>query len=183
MKRIIAFAILIFILASVFYVVIKDKQPKDMVAAKRSFEEYDPSVVYIDDEAIALAGNPSTDPEMRELAVAAYEKTNEHRTAQGLTTLVWSERLVTDAFVRSQEIETKFSHTRPNGNDWWTVDSEHMFGENLAQGYGESDAVVNAWINSPSHRANLEDGEFATCGIAAWRGSDGNVYIAQEFGY
>ena len=183
-KRVIAIVILFLLSFAVIYVVAASTQDKSslITAAHRpSHEQLD--IVYIDDEAIALAGSPSADPEMRKLAVDAYEKTNAYRASQGLQTLIWSERLAQDAIVRAEEIEQVFSHQRPNKTDWWTVDSEHMYGENLAQGYTTSDSVVQAWIDSPSHRENLEEVEFITCGISAWRGSDGNIYIAQEFGY
>lgn len=183
MKRITAMIILLFILISAVYIAIfgLDK-PSNITAAHRPpHEQLD--IVYIDDAAIALAGSPSADPEMRRLAVDAYEKTNEYRTSKGLKALVWSERLAQDAIVRAEEIEQVFSHQRPNKTDWWTVDSEYMYGENLAQGFVSSDSVVQAWIDSPSHRENLEEYEFITCGISAWRGADGNIYIAQEFGY
>lgn len=180
-KRILALTVLI---ATIILVLLSCSMTKsnEYTAARRDRNDHT-DVVYIDDEAIALAGSPSADPEMRALAVAAYEATNVYRESKGLDPLVWSERLVIDALVRSQEIEKLFSHTRPSGSDWWTVDSEHMFGENLAQGYSIAENVVNAWIDSPSHRENLEDPEFLTCGISAWRGDDGNIFVAQEFGY
>ena len=182
MKRVIAFLILTFIIITTLLAMLSmNKDQSISIAVKRDHTPLD--VVYIDDVAIALAGSPSSDIEMRNLAVAAYELTNEYRENQGINPLIWSEHLAQDAMVRAQELEKRFSHTRPNNTDWYTVDSEYMYGENLAQGFGDADGVVTAWINSPSHKANLEDSEFQTCGISAWRGSDGNIYIAQEFGY
>lgn len=181
-KRIFAILILVFMVGTVFYACGIGRDPGTITAARRPpHEQLD--VVYIDDQAVALAGHPSDDPEMRTLAVEAYELTNVYRESRGLATLAWSERLAIDALVRSEEIEKRFSHTRPNNEQWFTLDSEYMYGENLAQGYGNSGGVVQAWIDSPSHRENLEDTEFITCGISAWRGADGNIYIAQEFGY
>ena len=181
-KRILAILVLLFMIITA-YCSCAQREISDITAARRPpHEQLD--VVYIDDQAVALAGHPSDDLEMRALAVEAYELTNQFRDSQGLDTLAWSERLATDALVRAEEIEDLFSHTRPKDNlQWWTVDSEHMYGENLAQGYGDANSVVFAWINSPTHRENLEDFEFITCGIAAWRGEDGVIYIAQEFGY
>ena len=183
MKRIIALLILILFLGSLAYIALNGiEEIGDITAARRTpHEQLD--IVYIDDEAIALAGSPSADIEMRTLSVEAYEETNRYRASVGVPEVMWSERLAMDAITRAQEIEKKFSHTRPNGTDWWTVDSEHMYGENLAQGFNTSTSVVEAWINSPSHRENLEDKEFQTCGISAWRGEDGTIFIAQEFGY
>jgi len=180
-KRIVAILILIAVVGLVIFSCSMSNS-KEFTAARRDRND-NTDIVYIDDAAIALAGSPSADPEMRTLAVAAYEATNDYRESKGLDRLLWSERLAIDAITRAGEIEKLFSHTRPNGSDWWTVDSEHMFGENLAQGYSIAENVVNAWIDSPSHRENLEDSEFLTCGISAWRGDDGNIFVAQEFGY
>ena len=180
-KRILAMIILLFMIITIGYSCTQRNTP-DITAARRPpHERLD--VVYIDDQAVALAGHPSDDKEMRDLAVEAYELTNIYRESKGLATLAWSERLAVDALVRAEEIEKRFSHTRPPGTQWYTLDSDYMYGENLAQGYGYANEVVQAWIDSPAHRENLEDVEFITCGISAWRGEDGIIYIAQEFGY
>ena len=84
--------------------------------------------------------------------------------------------------VRAQEAASKFSHTRPNGKDWYTVNSELMWGENLAKGYDSAQSVVDAWMASPTHAANILAGDFTTCSIAVFE-TNGKLYFAQEFGY
>ena len=108
---------------------------------------------------------------------------NQKRAAQGLSQLVWSDALTSAAQVRANEITTSFSHTRPNGSDFWTVDSNVQYGENLAKLYQSADAVYTAWMNSPTHAANILDGGYKTVGIAVFQAADGNWYWAQEFGY
>ena len=137
---------------------------------------------YIDDNAIALAGKASTSAGAA-MAQSALALVNQQRAAQGLAALIWSDGLEKDAEVRAQECEQSFSHTRPNGTDWWTVDSNLMYGENLAYNYSDANSVVNAWMASPTHKANIMNGEFATVGIAAYQTSGGVWYWAQEFGY
>jgi uncharacterized protein YkwD len=137
--------------------------------------------VFIPDEKVALAANPG-DPALLAAAQAALDLVNQERAAAGLSNLSWSNGLAAAASVRAQEIVTLFSHTRPDGSDWWTVDGNIMFGENLAQLYQSPEDVVNAWMNSPTHRANIMDGEFNTCGIAIYS-VGGDWYWAQEFGY
>lgn len=164
----------------------------DDQAAVRSYDAADTSV-YIDDEYTALIGSVENaamteaekqrSAELRAMAVAALEATNAQRAAYGLPALVWDEELAVAAQVRATEIVTLFSHTRPNGADYWTVNSLIVWAENLAKGYNTSDSVVTAWVNSPTHRLNLMDGGFVTCGIAIYEGSDGTLYWAQEFGY
>lgn len=163
----------------------------EMSAATRG-PETDTGLVYIDEEAVALAGSMLTAEmteaeraraeELRAMAVEALELVNEERAAAGLQALVWDDNLEACAQVRAIEIVTLFSHTRPNGTDWWTVNSDLMWGENLAKGYKSAASVVDAWMNSPSHAANILDGTYLTCSIAIYE-IDGKLYFAQEFGY
>ncbi len=152
----------------------------DAAASRLESEEGDEH--YIDDNAIALAGKASTSAGAA-MAQSALALVNQQRAAQGLAALIWSDGLEKDAEVRAQECEQSFSHTRPNGTDWWTVDSNLMYGENLAYNYSDANSVVNAWMASPTHKANIMNGEFATVGIAAYQTSGGVWYWAQEFGY
>jgi uncharacterized protein YkwD len=147
---------------------------------------YDPNEtrIFIDDEAAALAGSfAEEDATLIQMARDAFDQTNAQRVAAGLPALAWSDALSETAYVRAQEIVTLFSHTRPNGSDWYTVNSSIMYGENLAKNFGSASAVVTGWMNSPTHRENIMDGSFRTLGIAIFRGDDGKLYFAQEFGY
>ncbi len=152
-------------------------------AAARVQSESDGAMVYIDDGAIALAGEVPQTANLGQAAQEAVTLTNQQRAAAGLPALAWNQGLADAAFVRAQEIVGTFSHTRPNGSDWWTVNSQLMYGENLAKGYSSADAAVQGWMASPTHKANILDGGFKTVGIAVFRGSDGKWYWAQEFGY
>ncbi len=165
----------------------------DDQAAVREFDPNDTSV-YIDDEYTALIGSienaSMTDAEkqrsaeLRALAVEAFNGVNAQRTAVGLPELVWSDGLAVAAEVRANdEIVRSFSHTRPNGSEYWTVNSDIVWGENLAKGYSTAAGVVEAWMASPTHAANILDAGYVTCGIAVYEAEDGKLYWAQEFGY
>ena len=75
-----------------------------------------------------------------------------------------------------------FSHTGRDGstpgdrisrfNYNWSA-----YGENIAKGYLTEQSVIEGWINSPGHCANIMSGNFREMGIAR----TGN-YWAQEFG-
>ena len=156
-------------------------------AATRQWSEADADHVYFDSEAVALAqsvaaGNAEGSAEMRAQAKAALDGCNAQRAAAGLGQMKWSDGLEQAAMVRAQEIVTTWSHTRPNGSDWWTVNSNLMYGENLAKGYSTADSCVAAWMASPTHKANVMDGGFKTCGIAIYE-VGGTWYWAEEFGY
>ncbi len=138
--------------------------------------------IFIDDQAIALAGEANSNQDLITAATKALDLTNNQRTAAGLSVLTWSQGLADAAYVRATEITTTFSHTRPNGSDWWTVNSSLMYGENLAKLYNSPEDMVSAWMASPSHKANIMDGGYVTCGIAIYKNGE-NWYSAQEFGY
>lgn len=139
--------------------------------------------IYIDDNAIALAMQAVPTNDAMDAAAAALALVNTQRAGAGLGALAWSDGLAQAAAVRAQEIVSTFSHTRPNGSDWWTVNSNLQYGENLAKLYNSADSVVTAWMNSPSHRANIMAADFKTCGIAIHKTGDNKWYWAQEFGY
>jgi uncharacterized protein YkwD len=55
------------------------------------------------------------------------------------------------------------------------------WGENIAYGFSSAGSVLQAWLGSPGHRSNIENGSFAVTGVgAAARGS--MVFWAQDFG-
>ena len=108
-------------------------------------------------------------------------KVNEIRVANGLNTLRYDASLEASAAVRANELNVRFSHTRPDGSDWYTVNPDLMYGENLADGYNTADAVVNAWMASPAHKANILKPDFTTVAVSTTV-KDGKTYWAQEFG-
>ena len=116
-----------------------------------------------------------------DLEAQALAKVNEIRMANGLSAVQYSASLETTSVVRANEITTKFSHTRPDGSDWYTVNADLQYGENLAEGYNTADEVVNAWMASPTHKANILKPDFNTCAISTTT-QNGRTYWAQEFG-
>ena len=152
----------------------------DEAAATR---EYDPNdtTIYIVDPFVPLADSANSS-QLRAMAQAALALVNTKRTAAGLGELAWDTSLERAAMVRANEIDEKFSHTRPDGSEYWTADGNSVYGENLARGYDNAEDVVNAWVASPTHNANLMDKGFATCSIAV-NETDSDVFWSQEFGY
>lgn len=108
-------------------------------------------------------------------------KVNQIRVANGLNSLRYDASLEGAAAVRANESTARFSHTRPDGSDWYTVNPDLMYGENLADGYTTADAVVDAWMASPAHKANILKPDFTTVAVSTTV-KDGKTYWAQEFG-
>lgn len=83
-----------------------------------------------------------------------------------------------------------FAHTSPSGvTPWhWFDKAGYYFayaGENLAINFTESVDVENAWLNSPTHKANILNSHFTEIGIAAVDGvyqGQPTTYVVQEFG-
>ena len=97
---------------------------------------------------------------------------NQARAAEGLAPLVLDQSLTDCAMARAREIEKAFSHTRPDGRPWHTVFNDYgqsyrRSGENIALGYTSAQAVMEGWMNSPGHRANILTPEFTRMGVGA----------------
>ncbi|HHX12390.1 MAG TPA: hypothetical protein GX731_06170 [Clostridiales bacterium] len=111
---------------------------------------------------------------------------NVERSKAGLSKLTMDTTLSAAAQRRAVETETSFSHTRPNGTKFSTVLAEYGIsyrtsGENLAYGQRSAEEVVNGWMNSPGHRANILNGNFNKIGIGVHKSSNGTIYWSQLF--
>ena len=150
----------------------------DQGAASRDKELAGDGCVIIDPQTTALAGSLSTlDPDS-DLVLAAI---NVERRKAGLPDLQKNMDLVVAAVIRAQEQEQLFSHTRPDGSEWWTVNSAVCYGENLSKGYNAKE-VTNAWMNSPTHKEVIMT-NYNTCGVGIYTSPSGIIYMAAEFGY
>jgi len=101
------------------------------------------------------------------------EMANKDRIAQGLKPLTISSQLVAAAEKKATDMFNNdyFAHTSPNGTTPWfwlnSVGYKYTAaGENLAKDFTESVYVHEAWMNSPSHRANILNKNYQDVGIA-----------------
>lgn len=120
------------------------------------------------------------------------EMTNQERQEVGVSSLKLDQKLEGAAYLKAQDMMEKdyFAHQSPTGREPWDwlkeVDYNYRYaGENLAIGFLDSEEVVKAWIESPSHRENILNPNFQEMGIAVLRGnfqgSDTTV-VVQFFG-
>ena len=140
-------------------------------------------IVYLDSEAIALSNTSDADTGLRAVALEAFNQVNDIRAQAGLNKLTWDQNLETTSSVRAKECSQKFSHTRPNGKAWYTVNSKIQGGENLAFGFDTADDAVEAWMNSPTHKDNILYDEFTGGSISIYQDDSGVCYWANEFKY
>lgn len=127
---------------------------------------------------------PATAEEDFRLAVV--ELVNRERAAEGLPALTWDEDLAAAAAVRSREIQSSFSHTRPNGSSCFSALQEagvayRQAGENIALGQRTPEQVVRDWMNSPGHRANIMNSAYSRIGVGLAAASSGGYAWAQFF--
>ena len=110
---------------------------------------------------------------------------NEERAKEGLSPLTTTTKLKQAANKRAEETVTLFSHTRPDGSSGVSVLKEYgisyrAWGENIAYGQKSPAAVMNAWMNSSGHRANILSSKFGKVGIGCYV-HKGVLYWTQVF--
>ena len=120
-----------------------------------------------------------------ELAYETFILINEYRASLGLYPLTFNAELSEITLVRAKEASVLWSHTRPDGRDFWSVfDDYNKFnaipvGEILAKiGAPDAARAVNGWRNSPSHNAILTTTKYKEIGIACYIAEDGYTYFA-----
>ena len=109
--------------------------------------------------------------------VTSYEQevirlVNEIRVENGLNPLTYDWELSRVARYKSQDMKDNryFSHTSPvYGTPFQMMKSfgitYRSAGENIARGYATPQAVVNGWMNSSGHRANILNKSFTRIGV------------------
>ena len=110
---------------------------------------------------------------------------NAERAKQGLSALTIDTKVQQAAQTRAGELKTSFAHTRPSGASCFTALTEagvsySRAGENIAYGQSTPEAVVQAWMNSSGHRANILSSSFTTIGVG-YTVVNGTAYWAQLF--
>lgn len=115
---------------------------------------------------------------------------NQTRQSLGLRPLSENEKLNQAAMFKARNMVQNqyFSHTSPSGiAPWfWFKQAGYNYryaGENLAVGFFESQDVYNAWLNSPSHKANIINPNYTEVGTAVLTGFGQNnaIIVVQEF--
>ncbi|MEV3873835.1 CAP domain-containing protein [Streptomyces sp. NPDC049906] len=91
-----------------------------------------------------------------------------------------------EGFSRDMAARGFFDHTDPDGDSPWdraaAAGIDGLGGENIARGQADAAAVMDAWMNSPGHRANILNCDFKTLGVGAHFAS-GGPWWTQNFGY
>ena len=88
--------------------------------------------------------------------------------------LAWNTQLAEAALAHSQDMASKnyFDHTSPEGENPGVRISRTGYaaitwGENIAAGYGSVSRVIEGWMESPGHCANIMNGRFTEFAVAS----------------
>lgn len=154
---------------------------EDKEACRRDTELAGDSIL-IPESDVPLSDTLNQATTVADVAQTAFNQINAIRVSNGLTALKWDASLFAAANIRAQECEQKWSHTRPNGTEYWTVDSNKVYGENLAKGYSSAESVVAAWMASASHKDNILWSNYKTGAISVYKADNGVWYWSTEFG-
>ena len=153
-----------------------------LVLAKQKHRDASPPVVT---EGVLVGQNPTgvynnsgnSQVVAPEFAVQVLNLVNAERVKVGAAPLRLSNDLMNATAVRAEEITRSFSHTRPDGSSCFTLvrDRNHAMGENIAAGSATPEAVVDQWMHSSGHRANMLDKRFNQLGVGHFY-KEGSAY-------
>ena len=117
---------------------------------------------------------------------------NSKRIVAGETNLKLNSQLSEAAAGKARDMFNKsyWAHTAPDGTTPWDFinSSGYVYtvaGENLAKNFNDSSGVVEAWMNSPSHRENILRAQYEDVGYAVVNGvlnGEETTLVVQMFG-
>ncbi|MET3699881.1 uncharacterized YkwD family protein [Bacillus oleivorans] len=138
------------------------------------------------------AYSPSTSVSVGSMSVSSYERqvvdlVNQERAKAGLPSLKLNAELSRVARFKSQDMHDRryFDHNSPTYGSPFTMMrnfgiSYRSAGENIAYGQRTPQEVVNAWMNSSGHRANILNSSFTDIGVGYV--ADGNYWTQMFIG-
>lgn len=102
---------------------------------------------------------------------------NIERDKVGVSPLIMDSKLNGAAAIRAEETSALFSHTRPNGSQWYEILSDKNISysacaENIAAGYQTPEIVVENWMKSAGHRSNILSPKYSKIGVGHYIADD-----------
>ncbi len=120
---------------------------------------------YFDDNGVYI-------PKLAEqsLAEEVLDLVNQERSKYGVAPLTLNQTMNAAAHERATEIYTLFSHTRPDNTSCFTIFDEYglswsYVAENIAYGVSTPEEVMDLWMNSSGHRANILSADVTELGV------------------
>jgi uncharacterized protein YkwD/stress response protein SCP2 len=137
----------------------------------------------------ALWARPLGPGDLARTAAEVVDLTNRERARAGLPPLAGDPLLTRAAQAHSADMVARsfYSHTSPEGSKPWDRAAaagctRRSIGENIACGQRSPAEVVEGWMNSPGHRANILKPDFTHIGVGFAGGGPAGTYWTQLFG-
>lgn len=150
-----------------------------------------PAMIYPNDKVIipqTSTNNGESQPQTQTETEAVLKLVNEERAKQGLGKLTLSTKLNEVAFAKSKDMAVNryFSHQSPTyGSPFDMLKkfgvSYRSAGENIAAGQRTPQEVMNSWMNSSGHRANILNNNYTELGVGYYKGGSYGHYWTQTF--
>lgn len=113
---------------------------------------------------------------------------NKERASNGLQPVASDSQLAKLAQMKAEDMAKNgyFSHTSPTYGSAFDMMKTYgvsykTAGENIAKGQKTAEAVMNGWMNSSGHRANILKSDYTKIGVGYAKASDGTTYWVQIF--
>ncbi|MGM0884562.1 MAG: CAP domain-containing protein [Bacillota bacterium] len=131
------------------------------------------------DNRVPAANPPAERPEAAsQFAQQVLQLVNSQRTKAGLGSLSMDDKLANMAMVKAQDMiqNNYFDHNSPTYGSPFDMMRQFQItyraaGENIAKGQSSPEQVMNDWMNSPGHRANILNSSFTKIGVAYYNGA------------
>lgn len=124
------------------------------------------------------------DRDEKDLSIEILKHINNYRNSHGLKSLINNRTAKCQALSHSKHQGNNYqmSHTGSSSRAAviFKLENASFYGENVAFGYSSTKKLVQAWINSESHRKNIE-GDFTYSGIGTIANDKGVLYFTQIF--
>ncbi|MGC9498700.1 CAP domain-containing protein [Streptomyces sp. WG7] len=133
-------------------------------------------------------GAPAAASEQAVAQAQVLKLVNDERAKVGCSPVAANSALreLAEDFSEAMAQQGFFDHTDPSGATPWdraaAAGISNLGGENIARGQADAQAVMDAWMDSPGHKANILNCEFQTLGVGVHFGS-GGPWWTQNFGY
>ncbi len=121
-------------------------------------------------------------------ASEVFDLVNSQRSANGQSALTYNTEAAKVAQAKAEDMAANnyFSHTSPTYGSAFDMlkangISYSSAGENIAKGQTSSSSVMNAWMNSSGHRANILSSSYKSVGVGCAVDSSGTLYWVQVF--
>lgn len=137
----------------------------------------------MEDDAIKAIEVPIT-PQAKQIEIEIMELINTYRINEGLTPLLNHNTVKAVAFTHTDYMIEANNVSHDNfflrQQSLEANASANLVSENVAYGFNSAESVVNAWLNSPGHKDNIE-GDFTDFDVSAEMNTEGKWYFTNIF--